>query len=104
MMGCHVTAPTPTEQLSRLVSHPNRTALAEAEMSFFVPLARSQEPRRALRCHGFLNGLCGTADHVEHEAGVGEHGDVAAVDLIGGGAHPLRHEAFQLGVDGAVVL
>ena len=44
MMGCHVTAPTPTEQLSRLVSYPNRTALVEAEVSFIAPLARRQEP------------------------------------------------------------
>ena len=34
MMWCHLTVPTPAEQLSRLVSHPNLTALVEAEVSF----------------------------------------------------------------------
>ena len=29
---------------------------------------------------------------------------MAAVGFISGGAHALRHEAFQIGVDGAVVL
>src|SRR6266702_2900380 len=66
MMWCHLTVPTPAEQLSRLVSHPNLTALAEDERSFIAPLARSQEPRRALHCHRSLNGFCGAADYVEH--------------------------------------
>jgi len=34
---------------------------------------------------------------------VGEHGHVAAVDLVGGRAHPLGRGPLQLGVDGAVV-
>ena len=39
-----MTVPTPTEQLPRLVFHPNLTALVEAEVSFIAPLARRQEP------------------------------------------------------------
>src|SRR5260370_36775900 len=56
------------------------------------------------RCLGFLNSVCGLADHIKYEAGVGEHGNVAAVDLSCGCAHTLRNEAFQIGMDGAVVL
>src|SRR2546428_10713190 len=51
-----------------------------------------------------LNGVCGGPDHVDHEGGLREHGDVAAVGLMDGGAHPLRDEALQLGMNGAVVL
>src|SRR6266404_414345 len=51
-----------------------------------------------------LNGACGSTDHVDHEGGLREHGDVAAVGLMDGGAHPLRDEALQLGMNGAVVL
>jgi hypothetical protein len=51
-----------------------------------------------------LNGLSGGPDHIEHEVGLGEHGAVAAVGLGGGGAHALREEALQLGVNGTVVL
>ncbi len=39
-----IAAPTPTEQLPRLVSYPNRSALVEAEVSFIAPLAGRQEP------------------------------------------------------------
>src|SRR5260370_2143431 len=46
----------------------------------------------------------GGADDVEDEAGLGEHGNVAAVGLVGGGAHALRNEAFQLRVDGVVLI
>src|SRR2546429_4076624 len=35
---------------------------------------------------------------------MGQHGDVAAVHVVGVGAHTLRHEALQVGVDGAVVV
>jgi len=63
MMWCHLTVPTPAEQLSRLVSHPNLTSQAEAEMSFIAPLALSQEPQRALHCYRSLNGVCGELTH-----------------------------------------
>jgi hypothetical protein len=43
-------------------------------------------------------------DGFEYEAGVGEHGNVAAVDVSGGGAHTSDQEALQLGFDGPVVL
>jgi hypothetical protein len=52
---------------------------------------------------GFLNGACGLADDIEYEGGVREHGDVAAGGLDGDGSHALRHEAFQLGLYGAVL-
>jgi hypothetical protein len=42
------------------------------------------------------------SDDVEDVVGVGEHGDVAAVYVAGGGAHALRHEALLLGADGTV--
>jgi len=51
-----------------------------------------------------LNGASGFADHAEYEVRIGEHGDVAAGPLHGGCPHALRHETFQVGVDGAVVL
>src|ERR1700731_3427352 len=46
---------------------------------------------------------CGGPDDVEDEAGLGEHGDVAAVDVVGGGAHALGGGSLQVGVDGLVV-
>src|SRR6266436_4065381 len=51
-----------------------------------------------------LNGVCGGPDHVDHEGGLREHGHVAAVGLMDAGAHPLRDEALQLGMNGVVVL
>lgn len=51
-----------------------------------------------------MNGFCGGTDHVEHQVGMGKHGDVAAVERIGGGAHALRYEAFKIRVDGAIVV
>jgi hypothetical protein len=35
-------------------------------------------------------------DNIDHETGVGQHRDVAAVDSVGGCTHTLRQEAFQL--------
>jgi hypothetical protein len=55
----------------------------------------------------YLSGLNrgrGGADYVEHEVGLGEHWDMATLDLIGGGAHPFGNETFQIGVHSAVVL
>jgi|HubBroStandDraft_6_1064221.scaffolds.fasta_scaffold16530_5 hypothetical protein len=36
-----------------------------------------------------LDGSSGRADDVEDEVGMGQHGNVAAVDLVGGGTHSL---------------
>src|SRR6267154_1925731 len=59
----------------------------------------------ALRCYrGSLNRFGGGTDDIDHRVGVGEHGNVAAGDLSHFGAHALRKEPFQIGVDGAVVL
>src|ERR1700685_3459571 len=60
--------------------------------------------RRVLGCRGSLDAADGVADDVDHEVGVGQHGDVAAVDVVGGGVHALGAEALQLGVDGVVVV
>src|ERR1039457_6346220 len=54
--------------------------------------------------HGCLNGAGGGTDHVDHQVRVGEHGHVAAVGRVGGGAHPLGAETFQVGVNGTVVV
>jgi hypothetical protein len=51
---------------------------------------------------GLLNGMRGLPDHIEHECRVGEHRDVAAVQLGCGGAHALRDKPLQLGMDRAV--
>ena len=48
-------------------------------------------------------GVCGGADHVEHEVGLGKHGDVTAFELMGDCFHALRKKTFQLRVHSAVV-
>src|SRR6516225_3235446 len=48
-------------------------------------------------------GVCGLADHVEHEAWLGKHRHVAAVALKGGCAHALGEEALQIGLNGSVL-
>ncbi|HEY4904522.1 MAG TPA: hypothetical protein VIH89_13700 [Candidatus Sulfotelmatobacter sp.] len=50
-----------------------------------------------------MNCICGGTDYINHQVGVGEHGNVAAGDLSHFGAHPLGNEPFHVGVDGAVV-
>src|SRR5262245_21961754 len=50
-----------------------------------------------------LSSRCSLADHIEDETGVGQHGNVTAGGLDGGGAHALRYEALQIGVYGAVL-
>ena len=45
-----------------------------------------------------LDRLRGLADHVEHEAGLEKHRDVAALQLDGRSAHALSGEAFQVGM------
>ena len=51
-----------------------------------------------------MNGSCGGTDNVDDQAGMGKHRDVATVDGIGGSAHTLRREAFQVRMDSAVVV
>jgi hypothetical protein len=41
---------------------------------------------------------------VENEIGVGQHGDVTAVHVVGVGAHALGGESLQVGMDGLVVI
>lgn len=50
-----------------------------------------------------LNGFCGGKDHIDHQLWAGEHGDVAAGNLMRGSAHALRNEPLQLGLHGAVL-
>src|SRR4030095_11964210 len=56
----------------------------------------------ALSRGGLLKGTEGVPDHVEHEFRVGEHRDMAAVQLGCGGAHALRDRPLQLGMDRAI--
>src|SRR5215471_15880495 len=44
----------------------------------------------------------GLADHVEHEAGLGQHRNVATIGLEGLRSHTLCDEALQVGLDGTV--
>jgi hypothetical protein len=55
-----------------------------------------------LRCLGFLNGLCGVADYVQHSKRLGEHRNVTGAQLDGCGAHALCNGAVQFGLDGAI--
>jgi len=48
--------------------------------------------------------VCGGADYVEHKVGLRKHGDVTALELMGGRFHALCNKTFQLRVHGAVVL
>jgi hypothetical protein len=65
------------------------------------PGTPSSGPRVPMRS---LDAFDGVADNVDHEVGVGEHRDVAAVDVVGGGVHALGAESLELGVDGHVVV
>src|SRR5580693_3729985 len=47
---------------------------------------------------------CGGADDVEDAVRLGQHRDVAAVEFIGGGAHPLGRGPLQVRLDGLVVV
>src|SRR5271154_2191896 len=49
------------------------------------PPGRGAGPRK----DAGLDGCCGGADDVEDVVGLGQHGAVTAVELVGGGAHPL---------------
>jgi len=85
------------------VSNASKTSrLFCAALVFIEALCHESFALRSDR--GSLNRVRGGTNHVDHEAGVREHGDVAAVDLVDRSAHPLRHEALQLGLDGVVVL
>src|SRR5579863_296139 len=46
---------------------------------------------------------CGVADYVEHDFGMGEHGDMAGGHLHRLSTHALRGEAFQIRMDGAIL-
>jgi hypothetical protein len=75
--------------------HPKVLAAIEA-------IAFAGCPRRSLRCLGFLSGLCGVADHVQHTLWLGEHWDVTGAQLKGCGAHALCNKALQFGLYGAI--
>ena len=53
-------------------------------------------PLRGL--HRFRSG----ANHVEHKFGLRKHWHMAAIGLIGGCAHALGKETFQIGMNRAV--
>src|SRR6266404_8330803 len=48
--------------------------------------------------------VCGGADYIQHEVGLGKHGNVTTLELMSGGFHALRKKAFQIRMNGAVVL
>src|SRR5467141_497898 len=54
-------------------------------------------------CRGCLSGFCGSTDYIDHPFRLGEHRHVAALKLIGCGTHALGREAFEFGMDGAIV-
>src|SRR5215470_9952725 len=51
----------------------------------------------------FLNGLCGRADHVQHDVRFRQHDNVAAIDGRECGTHTLCDKLLQLRVYGLVV-
>jgi hypothetical protein len=51
-----------------------------------------------------LNGGRGLTDHIEHRLRLRKHRDVAARQFNGRGTHTLRYEAFQIGMDGPIIL
>src|SRR5438309_6297931 len=73
----------------RVVTVPNDSSLSPGH------------PRCFTRC-GFLNRLCGGTDDVEHAIRLGEHGDVAALKLVGCSAHALGEKALEIGMNRAV--
>src|SRR5216683_8233690 len=50
-----------------------------------------------------LSGFCRFSDHVDHELRLRQHGHVAALHFDGRCAHALGEEAFQVGMDGAIL-
>src|ERR1700735_4328803 len=69
---------------------------------FLSPCSPRKE--QGLRKGASSDSSCGGADDVEDVVGVGEHGDVAAIDVVGGGAHPLGRGPLQVRLDGLVVV
>lgn len=63
-----------------------------------------RSPEALTLCSDSLNRSCGSTDDIDHQVWVGQHGDVTALDLSHFGVHTLREEAFEVGVNGAVVL
>src|SRR5215470_10766653 len=67
----------------------------------------NREPGRGLRLLCYrdpgLNGLCGGPDHVNHQAGLGEHGDVAAVHFIHYTVAPMRFATQRCSSGWAVI-
>src|SRR6266404_4420253 len=58
----------------------------------------------SLRCrHLIFKRVCGFSDHVEHEFGLGQHRNVAAVSFVGLRSHTLCDETLQVGLDGMVI-
>src|SRR6266849_2154406 len=73
----------------KLIPPRNRRVMDE-ETDLAVAAAAVRGALGGLR---FLHGVRGLADHVDHDVRMGEHRDMAARDLNGRRAHPLRNEA-----------
>src|SRR6516164_1053466 len=61
--------------------HSGHSGRCECERKTALRRSLKGRPRRSLRCLGFLNSLCGIADHVHHSLWLGEHRDVTGAQL-----------------------
>src|SRR5437016_12067212 len=97
-----------------MIRRPPRSTLFPYTTLFRSPLsseagsawrARAEASKEALSrcCRGSLSGFCRFSDHIEHELRLRQHGHVAALRLDGRCAHALGEEAFQVGMDGAIL-
>src|SRR6266849_8235325 len=100
-----------TRTSSATVGPPRRINCSEVRFTLNYLSRRSNAKADHLTTLNFLStlacgwlGVCGGADYVEHLVGLGKHGDVTALELVGGRFHSLRNKTFQLRVHSAVVL
>src|ERR1700729_2956649 len=77
------------------------TGFSFCELAASVPCSPGR--RAGTQKAAISDARSGGADDVEDVAGLGQHGAVAAVELLGGGAHPLGGGPLEVGVDGLVV-
>src|SRR5580698_9634978 len=78
------------------------TGFSLCEVAFSEPCS-PRAVEQGLRKGAGSDACCGGADDVEDAAGLGQHRDVAAVEFVGGGTHPLGRGPLQVRVDGLVV-
>src|SRR6266849_2949558 len=100
-----------TRTSSATVGPPRRINCSEVRFTLNYLSRRSNAKADHLTTLNFLStlargwlGVCGGADYIEHLVGLGKHGDVTALELMGGRFHALRKKTFQIRVHSAVVL